>query len=63
MRRLSAKNTDCQVSKKRKRDLLVTEDFSWLGEIHKVLSPYWSARSGYQGAWDSPHDEGPVHKS
>ncbi|HVO32715.1 MAG TPA: hypothetical protein VMU17_02300 [Elusimicrobiota bacterium] len=31
-------------------DLFKTEDFQWLREIHSVLSPYWSARSGYAGA-------------
>ena len=29
-------------------ELLRSEDFKWLAEIHNVLSPYWSARSGYQ---------------
>jgi hypothetical protein len=28
--------------------LLRQEDFMWLAEINKVLSPYWSARSGYE---------------
>lgn len=26
------------------------DDFKWLAEVHKVLSPYWSARFGYQNA-------------
>jgi hypothetical protein len=24
--------------------LLQQEDFRWLGELHEMLSPYWSAR-------------------
>jgi len=29
-------------------DQMKTDDFEWLYEIHTVLSPFWSARSGYQ---------------
>jgi len=30
------------------QEQLLTEDFRWMGEVHKVLSPFWSARTGYQ---------------
>jgi len=38
------------------------EDFAWLGEIHQVLSPYWSARSGYrEGDLKEPEEPETTH--
>lgn len=33
----------------REWNLLQHDDFAWLAQVHKALSPYWSARSGYAG--------------
>jgi len=41
-------NKQGKTSKASNHSELRNEEFEWLGEIHAVLSPYWSARSGYR---------------
>ncbi len=45
MKRHAKKQTK---SERSEREQMLNEDFRLMAEMHKVLSPFWSARAGYQ---------------
>jgi hypothetical protein len=50
MKQPTPKKTAKPKKQREEQEILQAEDFQWLAEIHSVLSPFWSARSGYQNA-------------